>query len=244
MKRKIFISAIILLSFCVVMAFAPFGCQTTVTGKLTGSYDQPISGAVVNINDFDTFTSSATTNADGEYTIEDVPYGRCGVTVSYYGCIISTGIINSSYFMNGLFGKRIDGDVRINFNMAEQDDSIYTLKVDKFMYNLGEEIAFDYTVTNAGEEQVVFESADAHIQSYIVEKDSQEIYSFPEFVEQIQDFLGLEKGESHTYSLKWGQEVHAGYSVKEGNYTIKAYLRTTDINQRVYVPVNIGINRY
>lgn len=112
MNRKYFILTIVLLFLC-IGSFQPFGCKTTITGIVTDSRGNPVSGATVSIDaEGIDFTN---TNTDGLYTFENVPYGQYTITVVCDGYNDTTSDIDTSYFETGLACKDTDG---VNIQMG------------------------------------------------------------------------------------------------------------------------------
>ncbi len=105
MKKQYLLLTLILL-FLSIGAFSPFGCKTTITGKITDSDTDSIEGAIVTLEGY----KPVTTNSEGIYTIEDVPYGTYIISVSSTGYVTkSSETITTSYFETGITCKDTDG---------------------------------------------------------------------------------------------------------------------------------------
>ena len=123
MKKKYFVLSIILTLFCLGASFHPFGCNTTISGTVTGPDDQPISGAVVTIDEYTNIISSTTTNENGEYIFEDIPYGDYTIAAAYAnGGYSDQKQISTSYSGNGIACKEIDGDIKLGWQRINWEE--------------------------------------------------------------------------------------------------------------------------
>jgi hypothetical protein len=116
-------------------------------------------------------------------------------------------------------------------NSVEENNIKYSIKVDKYRYNIGKEVSIDFTITNKGEQQRIFGTSGTggclSVIGFLIEKDGQEIFNYPQYWLAYFGQLVLEPGESKSCSFLWNQIDNEESAVEKGNYTIKAFVGQT-----------------
>jgi len=218
MNKKHFILAIILLFLC-IGSFSPFGCTTTISGIVIDQNANAIEGVTITIEGF----NPVTTGMDGIYTIENVPYGEHILTVEYTVFYSTQITISTSYFENGLLGKDIEADIKINkipeYNENEVNDLRYIITTNKQTYSIGEDVEIAFIVENISNKTLHI-GLSTISSDYIVDisSGSEYVYGWPLIVLWAVREMTLAIGESVEYNYTWDQKRNLIWKSEEGFY--------------------------
>ena len=131
-------------------------------------------------------------------------------------------------------------------NFIVQDNIEYYMQVNKPIYDLGEDVAMLYRVTNLGVGNVTFTFTSGPLEDrcdYIVEKDGDRIWdNIYRPSTGVITSLTLSSLESREFTHTWDMTNFGGYQVMPGDYDITGALSDLMLEYAErYVPVSVSI---